>query len=135
MHYTQPPQDYYRPQVSRQPIQPVQHQPAHYAVQEQYYQGGQVTPRQDEYYHVQSHAPPPQGQYYQERRQDSAPRMQEDFYQGRQSLDQQQQYYHGHARPGPQGGAQIKIEPDDIDHLISRATPEKSHVSGKGSRA
>lgn len=114
-------------------MQPIQHQPAHYAAQDQYYQSGQVPPRQDEYYHVQSHAPPLQGQYYQERRLDGAPRIQEDFYQGRQSLDQQQ-YYHAHARPGPQGGAQIKIEPDDIDHLISRATPEKAHVSGKGSR-
>ncbi|OOQ84422.1 hypothetical protein PEBR_30441 [Penicillium brasilianum] len=132
--YTQPQQDYYRTQPPRQPVQPVPHQPAHYAVQDQYYHGGQApqaaAPRTDDYYHAPSHghaqAQAPQQQYYQER-------PQGEYYQPRQSLDQQQ-YYHAHARQAPQGGAQIKIEPADIDQLISRATPERQNIGGKGSR-
>ncbi|KAF3386563.1 hypothetical protein F1880_001548 [Penicillium rolfsii] len=131
-HYTQPPpQDYYRPQPPRQPVQPIQHQPAHYTGQDQYYHGGQAQPpvaHREDYYHAPPHAhaqAPPQ-QYYQERGQG-------EYYQPRTSLDQQQ-YYQGLARQAPQGGAQIKIEPEMIDQLISRATPERQNVGGKSGR-
>lgn len=130
--YTQPQQDYYRPQPPQQPVQPIQHQPAQYAVQEQYYHGGQAqqsaAQRTGDYYHAQphAHAQAPLQQYYQER-------AQSDYYQPRQSVEQQQ-YYQPPARQAPQGGAQIKIEPDMIDQLISRATPEKQNVGGKSGR-
>lgn len=138
MSYTQPQQDYYRPQPPQQPVQPIQHQTGHYATQDQFYHGGQrpqvAAQRPDDYYHAQSqaHAPPQQiyapkqEQYYQERGQG-------EYYQPRQPLDQQQ-HYGAQARQAPQGGAQIKIEPDVIDQLISRATPEKQNVGGRSSR-